>query len=106
MNMPTREQVIRLLEKHHLGSPIIGQQMMDWLRLFYTYARADLETALADQRAQHKITYDAYVKEQEKGDDLRTTLQAAYDAAVDHDDRLPFDWAVYCEMLHHALKPK
>jgi len=31
-------------------------------------------------------------------------LKTAYEVATNHDDRLPFDWAVYCEMLWQAIK--
>lgn len=30
-------------------------------------------------------------------------LRWAYDTATDHDDRLPFDWAIYCEHLYQTL---
>ena len=43
MSTGCREQVIELLKKYSLGSPLIDERMMDWLRLFYTYARVDLQ---------------------------------------------------------------
>lgn len=33
----------------------------------------------------------------------REALKSAYNTATDHDDREPFDWAVYCEMLYQTL---
>ena len=36
-------------------------------------------------------------------DELFETLETAYDVTVNHDDRLHFDWAVYCEMLHQSI---
>lgn len=36
-------------------------------------------------------------------DDLLETLESAYNIAVEHDGLFPFDWAVYCEMLHAAI---
>ena len=32
-----------------------------------------------------------------------STIELAYKVAVEHDDRIPFDWAMYCEMLHAAI---
>lgn len=32
-----------------------------------------------------------------------STIEFAYKVAVEHDDRIPFDWAMYCEMLHAAI---
>jgi hypothetical protein len=31
---------------------------------------------------------------------LLETLKAAYNHAANHDESLPFDWALHCEMLH------
>jgi hypothetical protein len=31
---------------------------------------------------------------------LVQTLKAAYNHAANHDESLPFDWALHCEMLH------
>lgn len=36
-------------------------------------------------------------------DELLAVIEKAYEVATEHDDRLPFDWAVYCEMLHRAI---
>lgn len=41
---------------------------------------------------------------QERCDELLETIKYAYNYAVDHDDRWPFDWALYCEMLYRAIK--
>jgi len=30
-------------------------------------------------------------------------LKAAYTKAVNRDEREPFDWAIYCEMLYMAI---
>ena len=38
-----------------------------------------------------------------QNEEFRSSLTAAYKIAVDHDDNLPFDWAVYCEMLYQAI---
>jgi hypothetical protein len=39
----------------------------------------------------------------EKNDNLQGIILAAYNMAVNHDDRFPFDWAILCEMLYQAL---
>ena len=31
-------------------------------------------------------------------------LKTAYEVGTNHDDRLPFDWAVYCEMRWQGIK--
>lgn len=36
-------------------------------------------------------------------DELLEVVEAAYKVASEHDDRLPFDWAVYCEMLYQTI---
>lgn len=36
-------------------------------------------------------------------DEAISTIEFAYKVAVEHDDRIPFDWAMYCEMLHSAI---
>lgn len=41
---------------------------------------------------------------QSQRDELLETIKYAYNYAVDHDDRYPFDWALYCEMLYMAIK--
>jgi hypothetical protein len=35
--------------------------------------------------------------------ELLEALKAAYRHAVNHDESLPFDWAIHCEMLHSAI---
>lgn len=32
-----------------------------------------------------------------------STIEFAYKVAVEHDDRIPFDWVAYCGMLHAAI---
>ena len=36
--------------------------------------------------------------------ELLDALNFAYTQATKHDERLPFDWALYCEALHMAIK--
>ena len=36
--------------------------------------------------------------------ELLESLNVAYTQATKHDERLPFDWALYCEALHIAIK--
>ena len=36
--------------------------------------------------------------------ELLEALNFAYTQATKHDERLPFDWALYCEALHIAIK--
>ena len=54
MSTGCREQVIELLKKYSLGSPLIDERMMDWLRLFYTYARVDLQAENAELKAENE----------------------------------------------------
>lgn len=36
-------------------------------------------------------------------DEALSAIEFAYKVAVEHDDRIPFDWGMYCEMLHGAI---
>ena len=36
--------------------------------------------------------------------ELLEALNWAYNQTTKHDERLPFDWALYCEALHMAIK--
>lgn len=60
-----------------------------------------LESGAVMVCGRNQIDYFDELKQQR--DDLLETLESAYNIAVEHDGLFPFDWAVYCEMLHAAI---
>jgi hypothetical protein len=101
---------------------IEGADWHDEVERFYQLAVADAITA-ADKRiaeledklvshapeahsvtnADHFKLAERYREAERKLAVAREALKSAYDTATDHDDREPFDWAVYCEMLYQTL---
>lgn len=63
-----------------------------------------LRMALADTEALEIGTAERCAKLTRQRDEYKATLKAAYEIAVGHDDGLPFDWAIYCEMLHKTVE--
>ena len=79
-------------------------------------AKIDLTNTLAQQSNQDHLNVrkdyqGEIIKLKAERDELAAqvekmngVIKAAYEIAVDHDDQLPFDWAVYCEMLYQAMQ--
>lgn len=62
----------------------------DGLHIAYLHGKADRDQKITTLTRQRDLAVEA--------------LKTAYEVATNHDDRLPFDWAVYCEMLWQAIK--
>ena len=68
---------------------------------------AELEANASTMNEYYEQVFDDWGKRiselTKQRDELFETLETAYDVTVNHDDRLPFDWAVYCEMLYQSI---
>jgi len=62
------------------------------LKDYWSAKNAQVDT-LRQQNAELTAQRDAAI----------STIEFAYKVAVEHDDRIPFDWVAYCGMLHAAI---
>lgn len=84
---------------------------LDTKQIAYLFEERNLLTAERDDLLEaHRIGCEDLVERhnriaelRQQRDELMAVVEMAYKVASQHDDRLPFDWAVYCEMLYQAI---
>lgn len=77
------------------------QELMDGAIYAQAAMAAHADTGTLEQEVRQVRARLARVEGER--DELLAVVQTAYEVATDHDDSLPFDWGVYCEMLHAAI---
>lgn len=96
--------VVHLIEKKLMNDEIITlrQRVAELEKERDAAWKEAVEHVEAQQNIINELTAERDALKQQR-DELVAAVEVAYKVASEHDDRLPFDWSVYCEMLYQAI---